>query len=60
MRYEDLNHFERERFHKRAASLNRLADAFGLMFSYDFGTEVAEPFVKIDRCLVPTNYRGEP
>lgn len=60
MRYEDLNHYERERFRKRAASLNRLADAFGLVFQYDFGTEIAEAFIRTDRCVVPRNWNGEP
>lgn len=58
--YEDLNREQRQRFHRRAASLNKLAALFGLMFKYDFATEVAEPFVKVDQCVVPTNYQGEP
>lgn len=58
--YEDLDWAARQRFHRRAASLNRLADAFGLTFSYDFASEVAQPFVKAHRCLVPRNWNGEP
>lgn len=60
MQYEDLNHYQRERFHRRAASLNRLADAFGLAFQYDFATEVAQPFVKPQRCEVAAKDVGQP
>lgn len=58
--YEDLNWEQRQRFHRRAASLNKLAALFGLTFRYVFETEVAEPFVRADQCIVPTNYQGEP
>ena len=45
---------------RRVASLNRLAALFGLVFRLDFATGDAEPFVKEECCVVPTNYRGEP
>lgn len=58
--YEDLNWEERERFHRRAASLNTLAALFGIAFSYVFETEEAHVFVKGDHCLVPRKDWGQP
>lgn len=58
--YEDLDWAARERFHRRAASLNKLAALFGLAFRYEFETEVAQPIVKADHCMVPPKDWGQP
>lgn len=54
-----LNH-ERPDPSRRAASLNKLAALFGLVFRYTPALDRAEPFVRVDCCLVPSCQIGEP
>jgi hypothetical protein len=61
MTYEELPWDKRQEFHRRSASLNKLADAFGLAFTLKFDpTEPVMVFIKLARCEVPHKDWGQP